>query len=229
MNQDDNVTAAQIIAKIRDLQQMQIYRNLSIQERQQSFDKNRRIILSGSTIAVLVLIAIQLGFGFLITLIQVLWIKMIFMMIFAIFSANLIVNILTIIKTLTPLFQATGYATLDAAFFVQYIKIMKNRPSNSMVAMASQMSVELEEFNKSIDADAKKKGEVYELVEMGPIIGKIDNFDILDYVKIKNRETGEYRILKYAGYHKTDPLSEFHRISKQDQLGYIHNSVIYLE
>ena len=157
------------------------------------------------------------------------WIKIIFMMIFAIFSANLIVNILSIVKILTPLFRATGYTTLDAAFFVQYNKILKDRPSNEMVTMASQMSVELEEFNNSIDADAKKKGERYELVEMGPIIGKIDDFDILDYVKIKNKDTGEYRILKYAGYHKTEPLSEFHRISKQDQLGYIHNHVIYLE
>lgn len=52
--------------------------------------------------------------------------------------------------------------------------------------------------------------------ETGPIIGKIKDFDIHDYIIVVNKQTGETKKLSYQGHHDTDPVGEFNRIATKD-------------
>lgn len=52
--------------------------------------------------------------------------------------------------------------------------------------------------------------------EVGPIIGRIKDFDIHDYIIVVNKETGESKKLIYQGHHDTDPIGEFNKMATKD-------------
>ena len=76
--------------------------------------------------------------------------------------------------------------------------------------------VEEDESNASLATKMATAANMFTKSEVGPVIGKIKDFDIHDYVMVTNKATGESKKLIYQGHHDTDPIGEFNKAATKD-------------
>ena len=204
------------------------YRKLSIQDRQKRFNKIKTAFLIGHVIAGVILIA-SFAIPFAATfLAETMMVKFFWMVLtlWCLFQCAKGLNFT--FRSIQFMVEATGYTNLNADVFTDaYARWGENAPA-IIKEMASHIKVEADDFEEKLKADCKEGAEIYTVLDHGDVIGKIENSDILEFVRMQNKETGEIKVLKYAGYHATDALAEFRRIAPPGSVGYIMNKVIYL-
>lgn len=76
--------------------------------------------------------------------------------------------------------------------------------------------VEEDEDNANLSSKMASAANMFVKSEVGPVIGKIKDFDIHDYVIVTNKATGESKKLIYQGHHDTDPIGEFNKMATKD-------------
>lgn len=76
--------------------------------------------------------------------------------------------------------------------------------------------VEEDESNASLATKMADAANMFTKTEVGPVIGKIKDFDIHDYVVVTNNATGETKKLIYQGHHDTDPIGEFNKLATKN-------------
>lgn len=205
------------------------YRKLSIQDRQKRFNKIKTAFLIGHVIAGVIFIA-SFAFPFAATFLAETMMVRFFWMALTLWGLFQAVKGLNFtFRSIRFMVEATGYSNLDADVFTDaYARWGKDAPA-IIKEMASHIHVEADDFEEKLKADCRQGAEVYTVLDHGNVIGKIGDSDILEFVRMQNKETGEIKVLKYAGYHATDAMAEFRRIAPPGSVGYIVNKVIYLE
>lgn len=101
--------------------------------------------------------------------------------------------------------------------------ILGNMVENGEIQMTAHIKnimtyalVEEDESNARLTTKMATAANMFTKSEVGPVIGKIKDFDIHDYVMVTNKETGESKKLIYQGHHDTDPIGEFNKAATKD-------------
>lgn len=143
-------------------------------------------------------------------------------------------------KVISPIKNATGYTDVDPELFkLMGGMISRQSPDNTkshynleLSAFIIRAAAEYDMIMEEQDAEHRQRmqsdADHFELVSTGAKMGTIDGHDILENLIIRDRRTGQQYMLKYVSYSATDPVAEFRRIAKIDEIGYIYNNVIYM-
>lgn len=202
------------------------FKNLSIQERHLKFKSMKNAFIVGIGMAQLVLFFMLVFFGWGSLVVDIGLIKFIYF-ICAVFSGFMWFKVGVEVAPMVKMFYyANSYLQLDPQFFEQVASRQAHKSAPYYKVIAAHTLVEYDEFLESVQPKFTNK---YEAVEYGPEIGKIQGQKILDFIKMRNSETGEQKLLRYVSFHATDPRAEFGRIAPPNAVGYILDGVIYLE
>lgn len=202
------------------------FKRLSIQERHRKFNRMKNAFIVGCGIAQMILFFIFVFFGWGSFIVTNELIKFIYFVCMT-FSAFMWFKVgLDMAPMVKMFYHAGSYLQLNPQFFEQVISKESFRSAPYYKVIAAHTLVEYDEFLETVQPKFTTN---YQVVEFGPEIGRVQGQKILDFIKMQNSQTGEYKLLRYVGFDATDPRAEFGRIAPPNAVGYILDGVIYLE
>jgi hypothetical protein len=202
------------------------FKKLSSSERQLKFKRMKNAFIVGCGFAQLILFSMFVLFGWGSFIVANELIKFIYFLCMGYFGFAWFKIGLEIVPMIKMFYHAGSYLQLNPQFFDQVITKEFFRTAPYYKVIAAHTLVEYDEFLETVQPKFTTN---YQVVEFGPEIGKIQGQKILDFIKMQNSETGQYKLLRYVGFHATDPRAEFGRIAPPNAVGYILDGVIYVE
>lgn len=216
------------LSRIKSDDEVTAFAKLTPPQRQQEFKRSKRIVFTALTIILGIFVAFSVIFFTCAFLVDVWILQLFFNCIGALFGLLTYKTVEGFYPFAKSIYNATYYDELDEAFFSNDYWAGETFPAE-VVSIASRTYFELQQVKQYRKEAARENGETeIELLQLGPVIGTIDGVNILQFVIVKKKSSGETFTLKYAGYSATEPVERFLQIATEDQVGYIYDNVIYL-